>query len=102
MYSQNEGKYFHDLIVGLFGNSGVQPDYVQHMGQTHSILGLVRARLGVAIVPASAQQFYGDALVFKPIWRADVFAEIYLAWHPGHSNPALDTVHRFVTGQYGR
>jgi DNA-binding transcriptional LysR family regulator len=97
MYSQNEGRYFYDLIVGLFGNSGAPPDYVQHMGQTHSILGLVRARLGVAIVPASARQFYRDALVFKPIWRADVFAEIYLAWHPGHSNPALDTVLRFVT-----
>lgn len=102
MYAQNEGKYFYDLIVGLFGNSGVQPDYVQHLGQTHSILGLVRARLGVAIVPASARQFHSEALVFKPLWRDDVFADTYLAWHPGHGNPALDTFHDFVTARFAR
>jgi len=102
MYSQNEGKYFHDLIVALFGSSGAQPDYVQHLGQTHSILGLVRARLGVAIVPASAQQFYSDALVFRPIWRDDVCAEIYLAWHPGHGNPALETFRAFAIDQFAR
>jgi DNA-binding transcriptional LysR family regulator len=100
MYSQNDGKYFYDLIVGLFGGPGVQPDYVQHIGQTHTILALVRARLGVAIVPASARQFCIEGIVFQPMWRADAHAEMYLAWRPGHRNPALDTFHQFAAAHF--
>ncbi|MES2259915.1 MAG: LysR family transcriptional regulator [Pseudomonadota bacterium] len=100
MYSQDEGKYFHDLITGLFGVSGVAPEYVQHVSQTHTVLALVRAGLGVGIVPASVRQFCAPDVVFKNMWRDDACAEMYMAWGPQRSNPALETFREFALAHF--
>lgn len=102
MYSPSGGKYFHDLIISLFCSSGVRPVYIQHIEQTHTIVSLVRSGLGVAIVPASAAQFRFENVVFKPMWRNDVFAEISLAWRPDQDNPALTTFRRFAMDYFSR
>nr|WP_089398851.1 LysR family transcriptional regulator [Noviherbaspirillum humi] len=101
MYAAKEGKYFYDRIVNLYAASGISPRYVQHIAQTHTILALVRAGIGMAIVPASAQRLGFEKVTFRPLWRRDMFAEFYLAWHPAHRNPALDVVRRFA-GEYLR
>ena len=54
MYSPYESRYFHDLLVALFTRADILPRYVQHLSQIHSILAMVRAGLGLAIVPAAA------------------------------------------------
>ena len=99
MYSQKEGKYFHDKIVALFAASAGQPEYVHHIGQTHTIMALVRAGIGLAIVPASAAQLRFEHVVLKPLWRRDVFAEIYLAWRAEERNPALPPLREFFVRQ---
>lgn len=96
MYSPSEGKYFHDLIAGMFGSAGVVPRYVQHIDQTHTILALVRAGLGLAIAPSSAQQFQFRNVVFRPLRENSVMAEIYLAWRADLCNPAAVTLRNFV------
>lgn len=95
MYSANEGRYFYDKINSLFTNTGVRPDFVHHIGQTHTIMALVRAGMGVAIVPASAQQLRFEDVIFKPLWRHDLFAEIHMAWRPDNTNPAREIVQAF-------
>lgn len=95
MYSAKEGRYFHDKITSLFTTTGVQPEFVHHIGQTHTIMALVRAGIGLAIVPASAEQLRFENVVFRPLWRSDVFAEVYLAWRPDNGNPAQETVRAF-------
>ena len=102
MYSEKEGRYFHEKIVALFAASGSQPHYVHHIGQTHTIMSLVRAGIGLAIVPESAGQLRFENVVLKPLWRADVFAEIYLAWREDLRNPALRTVREFMVRQLAR
>lgn len=102
MYSPNEGKYFHDLIVGLLGTSGVAPRYVQHLGQTHSIVALVRRGLGIAIVPASAMQLGFSHVEFKSMWRDDVYADIFLAWRRDQGAPALRTFRQFAMEHFAR
>ena len=56
MYSPYESRYFHDLLVALFTRADILPRYVQHLSQIHSILAMVRAGLGLAIVPAAAER----------------------------------------------
>lgn len=96
MYSPHDGKYFYDLIVGMFALSGVQIRHVQHIGQTHTILGLVRGGVGLAVVPASAMTLPFSDVVFKPVWQSDIHAELYLAWRTQHNNPAVETITEFV------
>ncbi len=96
MYAPQEAKYFHDRIAQLFAATGVCPRYAQHIAQTHTILALVKAGIGLAIVPAAAQALRLDNIVYRPLWRKDVYAELYFAWPLEHRNPALDTIRQFV------
>lgn len=89
MYSPDEGRYFYDCIVGLFAMAGVSPRYLHYLGQTHSILGLVRAGLGLAIVPAAARELYLGHLQFRPLEDAQPRAEVYMVSRRDNDNPAL-------------
>jgi len=98
MYSQGEGKYFHDKIVALFKTSSTPPRYVHHIAQTHTILALVRAGIGLAIVPASGQHLRLENVVFRPLWRSDVLADIDLCWREDGRNPASEVIRAFAAG----
>ena len=89
MYSPDEGRYFYDCIVGLFAMAGVAPQYQHYLGQTHSILGLVRAGLGIAIVPAAARELYLGNLHFCLIEDEQPLAEIYMVSRKDNDNPVL-------------
>nr|WP_314580375.1 LysR family transcriptional regulator [uncultured Pseudomonas sp.] len=96
MYAADEGRYFYDCIAGLFAMTGVTPHYVYHLGQTHTVVSMVRAGLGVAIVPASAVQLHSDKLVFRPLKDAELHAELYMVSRQDNDNPALPAFKRLV------
>jgi len=96
MYSEKEGRYFHDKIKALFTATSVQPRYVHHIGQTHTIMALVQAGIGMAIVPESSRHLRFEQVEFKELWRADVVAEIYLAWRRIERNPAQRRLREFI------
>jgi DNA-binding transcriptional LysR family regulator len=100
MYSPDEGRYFYDCIVGLFAMAGVSPQYLHYLGQTHSILGLVRAGLGVAIVPAAARELYVGHLQFRPFKDAQPRAQVYMVSSCDNDNPALAHFLRMATGYF--
>lgn len=89
MYAADEGRYFYDCIAGLFAMTGITPRYVYHLGQTHTVVSMVKAGLGVAIVPASAMQLHSDKLVFRPLKDAKLHAELYMVSRQDNDNPAL-------------
>lgn len=100
MFTPTSGRYFYGLISGLFSASSVIPNYVQHLDLAHSILALVRAGLGVSIMPASSQLLRLDNVVFRPLWRDDVFAQTNMVWRSDLHNPALDTFRRFAAAHF--
>jgi DNA-binding transcriptional LysR family regulator len=74
----------------------VHPSYVQYLEHNHTILSLVRKGLGAAIVPASARHLQFPNVLFKPLWKSEIQAEIYLVWRPDSHNPALEVVREFT------
>lgn len=98
MYTTHDARYFHDTLVALFAQAKVLPRYVQHLSQIHSILALVKAGLGCAIVPESAANLHYDGVVLKPLrLNAPVAVELYLVWRRDHDNPAIDRVLSLVS-----
>lgn len=89
MYAPDEGRYFYDCIAGLFAMTGIAPRYVYHLGQTHTVISMVKAGLGVAIVPASATQLHSENLAFRPLSDAQLHAELYRVSRRDNDNPAL-------------
>ena len=90
MYSPHESRYFHDLLVALFTQADVLPRYVQHLGQIHSILAMVRAGLGVSIVPAAAAHLKIAEVRLRPLkLRTPAPVELLMVWRRDHENPLL-------------
>jgi DNA-binding transcriptional LysR family regulator len=102
MYSADGGKYFHDRIAALLDAAGVRVNQVQFIDQTHTIVALVRAQVGVAIVPASARELCFNDVVFRPAWTPDAYADIDLAWSEERSSAAVEHFRTFAIAHFAR
>ena len=95
MYARQGAGYFHDMLVRLFDEAGVAPNYIQHVTQIHSMLGLVQAGLAAAIVPQSAAGLHMTDVQFRQLTTAPARpVELYLAWRRDNANPALEPMRR--------
>src|SRR6201999_2827297 len=90
MYAAEGARYFYDMLTGLFEAAGATPIPIQSLSQIHSMLALVRAGIGAALVPEAAQQLHFDDVHFRPV-ETDPPApvELYAAWRSDNDNPAL-------------
>lgn len=89
-YAPNEARYFHDLVLGLVAEAEIRPPMVQQLTQIHSILALVRAALGLALVPAAAERLRFEGVVFRPLaLPAPRPVELLLAWRRDADDPLI-------------
>jgi DNA-binding transcriptional LysR family regulator len=99
MHSPTHGKYFYERIMGLFTTEEVKPNFTQYIDQTPTILSLVRAGLGIGILPFSSQRFHYDNVEFRHIAGNTVQAEMSMAWRVDQDNPAV-TAFREMAAEY--
>lgn len=95
MFAPYESRYFYDLLANEFLRAGVLPDYVQHVGQIHSMLAFVRAGFGAAIVPSAARSLHMDGVAHRPI--ADLSGqpvELFMVWRKDAANPLIEEARR--------
>lgn len=88
MFSKAEAPLFHARVQALCEQAGFAPDVVQHATQIHTVVGLVGAGLGVAVVPASARNLHPRKVRFVRIADKAEPVHIALAWRRGHETPA--------------
>jgi DNA-binding transcriptional LysR family regulator len=90
MYAPLDAQYFHDLVFSLFRAADAMPNFVQHAGQVHTVLALVSAGLGVALVPESARFLHVCGVVLRELDPVPATrAELHLIWRRDNDNPAL-------------
>lgn len=96
-YHPGQARYFHELVVASFREAAVEPRYVQHVSQVTTMVALVRAGVGIAVVPASVATLALDGVSYRPIEDvARGAVELYAAWSRDSSNPALSALLRAV------
>ncbi|MGH1589870.1 LysR family transcriptional regulator [Methylobacterium phyllosphaerae] len=89
-YAPNEARYFHDLVLGVLAEAEIQLRIVQQLTQIHSILALVRAALGIALVPAAAERLRFEGVVFRPLALPTPRpVELLLAWRRDADDPLI-------------
>lgn len=91
-YAPDAARYFHDLLTGLFANARAEPRLVQQLSQIHSILMLVSAGHGFALVPESSTRLHPEDVAFSPLEDVEPIVELHAAWREQNDNPALATV----------
>ena len=88
-FSPGDGRYFYELIERMFRRAGISARYVQHISQVHSILALVSAGIGIALVPETARKLHFEGAVLRELEDPPVFAVLFLVWLSENDNPAM-------------
>lgn len=88
MYSPLEGRYSYEMLVGAFRVAGCTPRFVQYITYPHSMLSLVSAGMGMALVPRSAARLRFENVRYVDIDLNGAHAELQLAWRKTCSDPA--------------
>jgi DNA-binding transcriptional LysR family regulator len=84
----------HDQCLDLCRRAGFTPRVVQEASETFTILNLVRAGLGVSLVPSSAERMRVPGLHFHKVDAPQASWRIGVAWHRGSERHNL--ISRFV------
>lgn len=88
MYSRAPARYLFDLCSAVLVNVPVCETH--HVTQVHTMLALVAAGRGIAIVPESAAATPPEGVVFRALAGCErPVVQMHAAWLPDSTNPAL-------------
>jgi DNA-binding transcriptional LysR family regulator len=103
MYSPVESRYFYELVLGLTVRAQVRPRYVQYVSQVHTMLALVQAGIGLAIVPESATELHPDGVAFIDLADTTTQAvELVATWREAADSPVLTRALSLLPGPGAR
>jgi len=79
----------YDDIVGFCRRAGFIPRVEQEAVQMQTIISLVSAGLGVALIPASMRNLGRSGVVYRALREKSPQTKVLAAWRKGDSAPAL-------------
>lgn len=80
---------FHDAILAYFRDLGITPHIGQEAIQMQTIIGLVSAGMGIALVPQSVSNLKRPGVAYKPLAAATPWIETGIAWRRDNASPVL-------------
>lgn len=80
---------FHDTIIACFRDAGVTPHIGQEAIQMQTIIGLVSAGMGMALVPQSVSNLKRPGVEYRSLRDAAPLIETGLAWRRDNASPVL-------------
>ena len=83
----------YDDVVGFCRRAGFSPRVEQEAVQMQTIISLVSAGLGVALIPASMRHLGRTGVVYRELREKSPQTEVLVAWRKSDNAPALQ---RFV------
>jgi DNA-binding transcriptional LysR family regulator len=89
MFQRAPGLVLHDLVLGFCLHHRFSPRVAQEASQTHAVVGLVSAGIGIALVPASAEAIRLRGVEFRPLAERSPTVGTCLAWRRDDDSPVL-------------
>jgi DNA-binding transcriptional LysR family regulator len=80
---------FHDAILACFHDAGLTPRIGQEAIQMQTIVGLVSAGMGIALVPQSVSNLKRPGVEYKALAGKSPLVETGLAWRRDNASPVL-------------
>lgn len=104
MYSPSNGWYSYEVLQNLFAAEGVKPNYVQFLGQSLTLLSLVDASEGIALVPSSSRYVAFPNVQLAPIdLPTHAITEYFLGWGRATAHdPAVTAVRDAFIAHFSR
>jgi len=94
-YDPDRAGYFHELTVRFL--AGSQHRITQRVQQVLTVVLLVAARRGVALVPESARDLGVPGVTFREIDLVGEPVELHAIWHRDSANPVLHRVRAMLS-----
>jgi DNA-binding transcriptional LysR family regulator len=90
MFPRKEGTGMYDRIIGAFDRVGFSPRVVQEATMMTTTIGLVAAKVGIAIVPSVASRIQHKDVLYRAL-SPRLTVDTGLIWNPKSAvlNPAL-------------
>jgi DNA-binding transcriptional LysR family regulator len=89
MYPRESGIGLYWQVLHLCTTAGFQPRVVREVQALTTIIGLVDAGVGVAIVPADTRSIQLEGVAYIPLRDKGAFSVLYLAFREADRNPHL-------------
>lgn len=89
LFPRKVGSGLYDLIVAFCRRTGFSPRIEQEAIQMQTIVSLVAAGMGVALVPASLQTMRRAGVAYRALVERSPAVEIGLAWRATDRAPAV-------------
>lgn len=90
-YSAEDSRYFYEIVEAMCASQGVRPVVVQ-ASFLPTLVALVEARMGVAMVPATAVPRGSIGLVARPMDNVPDgldYADLHCVWRRDNANPVV-------------
>ena len=94
LFPRQSAPAFHDLVTGYYAAHGGQARIVQEAIQMQTIISLVSAGMGIALVPASLRNLARTGVSYLDLGGAVPILETGITWR---SDDATPTIERFVS-----
>jgi DNA-binding transcriptional LysR family regulator len=91
IFPRRTGPGLYDSILSLCQSAGFSPRVVQEAEQMQTIVSLVAAEVGVALVPASIARSLREGVTYLELDDTDVRALLAACWRLDTENPAVET-----------
>jgi DNA-binding transcriptional LysR family regulator len=101
MYPRRAGTGIYWQVLNLCTAAGFRPRVVREVLESSTIIGLVAAGVGIAIVPADMNCIQFAGVVYRRIADFGAYTTLHLAQREGDRNEYLRTLYR-VLKQYAR
>ena len=79
----------YDAIVSVFRDAGITPEIGQQAIQMQTIVGLVSAGMGMALVPQSVSNLMRPGVEYRALADTGPLVETGLAWRRDNTSPVL-------------
>lgn len=79
----------HDAVDTACGKAGFEPRVAQEVGETATLVSLVAAGIGVALVPASVQHLRITGAVYRPLAGTSEEVALAVARRASDTNPVV-------------
>jgi len=86
MIAREVSATYYDHCIQLCGSAGFSPKVVQEARDMFTLLNLVRAGIGVALVPRSARQMRVSGVKFSDIRAREAEWDVGVAWNKLHES----------------
>lgn len=94
LFPRQSAPAFHDLVTGYYTAHGGQARIVQEAIQMQTIISLVSAGMGIALVPASLRNLARTGVSYMNLSGTAPMLETGITWRSGDTTP---TIERFLS-----